>query len=111
VCSRLIFCHDLLQADVLEYYDQAVKSTDQDYFIPAVLRVCDALLLYAVKLLYGHSKPRGKVSQAYYHHLIFVLLNISTYAIDYLFITSTSGAFAGEQLHICSKTEEGPAKP
>jgi hypothetical protein len=40
------------KADVLEYYDQAVKSTDQDYFIPAVLR-----------------------------------------------------------LHICSKTEEGPAKP
>ncbi len=71
MCLRLIFRHDLLQADVLEYYDQAVKSTDQNYFIPAVLRVCDALL-YGVKLLYGHSKPRGKVSQAYYHHLVFV---------------------------------------
>ncbi|CAK9212559.1 unnamed protein product [Sphagnum troendelagicum] len=40
VCWKRALCLQIMEkADVLEYYDQAVKATNQDYFIPAVLRV------------------------------------------------------------------------
>ncbi|CAM6062363.1 unnamed protein product [Sphagnum tenellum] len=48
VCWKRALCLQIMEkADVLEYYDQAVKSTDQDYFIPAVLRVSS--FIYAPK--------------------------------------------------------------